>query len=384
MNPRLVLVGNRGCRRVGFWNAAADRLGWPAPTLVPYRELLARPHALGEALVPDALVRVESPAGDWETFRGLLRHGIAPSARERFEVLDGRAIDATEYERGRIVHPRQAYLGWTRLLRELYGAATAAGVPWLHPVEDIADLFDKPRCQERLAAAGVPIPASFGPARDYADVKARCGGEGRVMIKLAHGSGAAGCVAIHRSNGRVRALTTVAEACVNGEARMYCSKRLRCIDDEGEIARIVDTLCRERVQVERWLPKASCGGRNFDLRVVVIGGVPRHAVVRTHAGVFTNLTLGGRRGDLQWVRERMGDDAWRALLATCSRAAAAFPESFTLGLDVLVRPDFRRHAVLEVNAFGDLLLGSTHRGEDTYTATLAAWAAARAPEVAAS
>jgi hypothetical protein len=189
-------------------------------------------------------------------------------------------------------------------------------------------------------------------------------------------------VAIHWSNGRARALTTVAEASVNGCVRLYCSKRLRGLQDEVELARLVDRLCRERVQVERWLPKARCGGRNFDLRVVVIGGVPRHALVRTHAGVFTNLTLGGRRGDLKWVQERMGSNAWQELLASCTRAAMAFGESHTLGVDVLVRPDYRRHAVLEVNAFGDLLLGCTDRGEDTYTATLASWEAAYRAEIA--
>ena len=55
------------------------------------------------------------------------------------------------------------------------------------------------------------------------------------------------------------------------------------------------------------------------------------------------------------------------------RIAQLFPRSFTLGIDVLVRPDFTRHTVLEINAFGDLLLNQFDRGEDAYTATLAAW-----------
>src|SRR6185369_13949829 len=100
--------------------------------------------------------------------------------------------------------------------------------------------------------------------------------------------------------------------------RMYCSKRLRHLDDEFEIARLVDILCGERVQVERWLPKARLNGRNFDLRVVVIGGEPRHVAVRTNAGVFTNFTLGGRRGDVNAVRARMGQDAWQEMLGSCS------------------------------------------------------------------
>src|SRR5205814_802846 len=76
MTPRLVLVGNRGCRRIEFWNAARARLGWPTATLLTYRDLLVCPFAFHEALDHDALVRFESPSGDWETYRGLLRHGI--------------------------------------------------------------------------------------------------------------------------------------------------------------------------------------------------------------------------------------------------------------------------------------------------------------------
>ena len=38
-------------------------------------------------------------------------------------------------------------------------------------------------------------------------------------------------------------------------------------------AELVNAVCKQRVHVERWLPKASFGGRVFDLRVVVIAGV---------------------------------------------------------------------------------------------------------------
>jgi hypothetical protein len=101
--------------------------------------------------------------------------------------------------------------------------------------------------------------------------------------------------------------------------------------------------------------------------------VPCHVLARTSASPFTNLTLGNRRGDTANIARRVGSAAWQHLENTCARVAAAFPRSFTLGIDVLIRPDFQQHAVLEVNAFGDLLLNQLVAGEDTYTATLAAW-----------
>jgi hypothetical protein len=76
----------------------------------------------------------------------------------------------------------------------------------------------------------------------------------------------------------------------------------------------------------------------------------------------------------------MGPQAWQELCDNAAGVARAFPQSFTLGIDILVRPDWRRHAVLEVNAFGDLLLGQLDRGEDTYTATLSTWQRQRCAE----
>jgi hypothetical protein len=49
-----------------------------------------------------------------------------------------------------------------------------------------------------------------------------------------------------------------------------------------------------------------------------------------------------------------------------------FPGSLYAGIDLLVTADFRRHAVLEVNAFGDLLPGVLCGGEDTYALEIAA------------
>jgi hypothetical protein len=193
------------------------------------------------------------------------------------------------------------------------------------------------------------------------------------MVKLAHGSGAAGCVALHAHAGRVRAVTTVAEVAGSGETRLFHSKRLRPLTDEFEIAALVDRLCVEKVHVEAWLPKARWEGENFDLRIVSIGGAPRHGMVRISPSVFTNMTVGSRRGNLHAVAQRLGPEAWQQLRDTIARVAREFPQSFTLGIDVLVRPDWRRHAVLEVNAFGDLLIGQLDQGEDTYTATLSSW-----------
>lgn len=373
MTRRLVIVGNPSCRRVACWQQALACRSWPSAKLVSAADLITGCSRLGDHLTADDVVRFESLAENWETMKLLLKHGVEPARAEGYPVLKDREIDELRQERGWVVAPRQGYLGFARLLRALRRDLDASGAESLNHPDDVVLLFDKPRCQQHLEQAGIPIPASTGTARDYADIRARYGPSRRIMVKLAHGSGAAGCVALHWAQGRTRALTTVVEVTTAARRKLYCSKKVQVLTSELEIAGLVDRLCIDGVQVEDWLPKARWQGQNFDLRIVTIAGSPRHAVARVSASTFTNLTLGNRRGDLDAIVERMGRERWGALRTTCARVAGLLPGSQSLGIDVLVHPDWQRHSVLEVNAFGELLPGVLDNGEDTYTAVLSAW-----------
>ncbi|MDV9192597.1 hypothetical protein R6L23_31055, partial [Streptomyces sp. SR27] len=69
---------------------------------------------------------------------------------------------------------------------------------------------------------------------------------------------------------------------------------------------------------------------------------------------------------------------WADALGVCERAAAVFPGTRCVGVDLLPSAGWRRSAVGEVNAFGDLLPGLTGlpgsgaEGLDTYEAQVAA------------
>ena len=370
MRPRLVVIGNPACRRVAFWRAAAARLGWAGCEVLSYADLLQ--DGVG-TVAAAAVVRIETAADNWDTFKLLLKHGGEPARRLGYPALPDDAIDRLEYDRGWLVRPRQAHLGYLRLLQSFGRQLRLSGAAAMQSTEEIAICFDKPTCQARLARRGVPVPTCLGSPANYAELRKLARSERRVMMKLAHGSGAAGCVAIHYANGNARGVTTVAQVTVAGEVRLYHSKRPVYLANETEVATLIDRLCAEGVQAEAWLPKARWQGRNIDLRVVVIGGRARHAVVRSSTSVFTNLTLGSCRGDLAGAIGRMGPQSWQRVRDTCAAVAAALPRLFTLGIDILIRPDWRRHDVLEVNAFGDLLLNQLDDGEDTYAATLNAW-----------
>lgn len=378
---RFVVVGNPENRRVDFFRAAAGEAGAEVEA-VSYLELFEAPERLRERLAPGTILRIESPGENFEVERGLLRAGIDDVEAEGLPVLSERRIDALSFDRGLILYPRQAYLGYRSVLASI-GAmlheAHAVGV--MNDPGEIAEMFDKPTTHARCAAAGLPVPRSLGVVRGYEDLRARmaAGWPGdsrpisRLFVKPANGSSASGVIALHVGDEFTRAVTSVELVRTNGESRLYNSLRVRTYTDEREVAELVDALTPHVLHTEEWLPKANPTGRgNIDLRVVVIGGRATHVVARRSRGPITNLHLGNRREDLEAVRARVPEDRWTTILTDCERAAAVFPRSLYAGVDLLPLPGFRRHAIAEVNAFGDLLPGILHDGRNTYATEVAA------------
>lgn len=358
--PRLAVVGNPGSRRVTLFQDAVAAAGLPGARTVPWIDVLRG----GARFLPGETVRIESPGEDAEVDR-LLRGADDPTR------VEGSAL---------------WYARFTAAVREVARAAADAGAPLLDGPADIAVLFDKRLCHGVLETAGVPVPASptSGPAgapvRGWDDVRDLMAAHRmpRIFVKPAHGSSASGVLAVETAGGgRVRAATSVER---DPAGRLYNSLRVRRCTTEREVAAIVDALAPDGLHIERWLPKATRGGRAADLRVVVVDGRATHAVVRTSSSPMTNLHLGGARGDLAGVRAAIeaAGGSWAEALTVCERAAAAFPETLCVGVDLLPLTGWRRFAVGEVNAFGDLLPrltglpGSGAEGLDTYAAQVAA------------
>ncbi|MEU0919391.1 STM4014 family protein [Streptomyces cyaneofuscatus] len=358
--PRFAVVGNPENRRVAFFREAVRAAGLEPARVVSWLQVLR-----GEAeFEPGDTVRIDSPGEDAEVER-LLR-GVDDPTR-----VEGSA---------------RWYAGFLSAVGEVTRAASVAGAEVLTSPGDIASLFDKRLCHGLLAAAEVPVPPSptSGPdaaeVRGWSDVRAllREHRMPRAFVKLAHGSSASGVLAVETAGpGRVRASTSVER---DAQGRLFNSLRVRRYTTEAEVGALVDALAPDGLHIERWLPKASQRGRAADLRIVVVGGRATHAVVRTSLSPMTNLHLGGARGDLDEVRAAVSavGGCWREALAICERAAACFPGTLCVGVDLLPAAGWRRFAVGEVNAFGDLLPGLTGlpgsgaEGLDTYAAQVAA------------
>ena len=372
---RFVLIGNAGSVRVEGFQQALAAFRQPS-VLVSYADLLSGRVHLAHRVEQGDVVRLESPGRDWLVEQALLLAGADIADDEDgesiFNRLSRREIETSNFEQGRLWASRQWFLGWRETLRFI---AAQLGECAPHRVmnapHEIAEMFDKPRCHRTLRDHDVPVPRTLGVIRSYDDLteKMRAGECRRVFVKLAHGSSAAGIVAFRTDGGqRFESYTSTEVVRKDGQVRLYNSRRIRKILCEKEIAEVIDALCGHRAHVEEWLPKASFEGRTFDLRVVVMAGRTRHIVVRLSRSPMTNLHLLNERADADALRAIVPEAAWKAALETCRRATELYPQSFLCGADLMFMRGFGRHAILELNAFGDLLPGTRCDGEDTYQA----------------
>ncbi len=371
---RVVIIGNPGSRRVALFQNALSRAGRAEASVLSWLSILDGSVDLESRLSDSPLLRIESPGEDWEVERALIAAGADCEDAAGPERITRSGALALRADRGRILFPRQWFLGFRAVLRRIERVVSGvSGVTLMNHPDDVVMMFDKPVCHRLLASLGVPVPEAIGPARSYDELREslRAAGMDRAFVKPAHGSSASGVVALSVRAGRESALTSAELASVDGRPALYNNLRLRRYTKTADIAAVLNLLCREGVHVERWLPKAHLSGAPFDVRVVTIRGRARHVLPRLGRGPITNLHLGNRRGSSSELVAQAGEKAWALARAVCESVAAAFPRSLYAGIDLLLEPGFRRPAVLEVNAFGDLLPGLLDQGQDTYDAELA-------------
>lgn len=377
MSGALLLIGNPGTRRTALLTAALARAGHAAPRVVPWRTVLADgPDRAGMHLTaalddrPPTVMRIDSPGDDPQVDR-LLR------GADRV-ALHGAVTAGPDW-----------YRGFTTATAALASAARAARIPSTTDPDEIAVLFDKPACHARLTAARVPVPPALDapdtpPVSGWAELRDRLASRGwhRVFVKPAHGSSASGVLAVQLRR-RGRHLDVIARGPVElAGGQPFNTLRPGVFRGETEVAPLIDALADRHLHVERWFPKLVYERRAVDVRVLTVGGAAGHAVVRTATGSITNLHLGNARGALTTLRSVLGDDGWRRVLDVAEAAAACFPRTLTVGVDVLVGARATAThpipvAVAEVNAFGDLLpnLPGLHRPDhDPYDTQVAALA----------
>jgi hypothetical protein len=377
--PAFVLIGNPESRRTQLFDAALREAGLGPCHVVPYADIGAGGGGLGR-LPAGAIVKIDSPGKNFAVEQMILRAGAAAAADQPlFACASADEIDLIPFRKGEILFPNQWHLGFSRVLGRI--KSELAHAPAHHLMNDVGSaalMFDKPACHALLSNHNIPVPRSLtsplSPMTSYEDLRARMSAAkcSRVFVKLAYGSSGSGVVALRTRDSESRATTTVELVREGSTLRLFNSRRIRTTSDPTEIRVLIDGLCRHRVHVEEWLPKAGIDGKTFDLRILTINGTPRHMVVRASRHPITNLHLLNARGEVSHVRSRLGERSWQRLMETCQRVSALFPRCLTVALDVLIRSDWNAHAILELNAFGDLLPNVLEAGEDVYTTQIKA------------
>lgn len=365
--PCLLIIGPRESPRVKSFAETANRLGAADVSIISYRDAI---HGTYAPPPPGTLVRFESPGGCVETARTLLELGIDQLVAEGYQPISAADIRELSFTGSEIIRPRQWFLGLRAALKSIDSVWKDADIRWMSTPDSIVTAFDKAECLSRWANAALPIPHQFPGNLTYDEIRSTIAEpHARIFLKPRYGYSAMGAIALEWRDSRVRAITTVETVRDAGRTRLFVRKRPRQLQNESEIAALIDALVPEHLIIERWLPKARWNGTPYDLRVVMIDGAMHHVVGRACASPFTNLNLGARRMPREVVAQQLGD-SWCDLEQLCKAAVSELPGAGMLGLDVLVRPNRKDFSLLEANAFGSYLPGLLHDGQTTYEAEL--------------
>lgn len=347
-----------------MFQAALVAQGHPPAQIVPWIEL-CEAGAAARLLTCDALIRIDSTGEDDDVERALLRRGEPAARAEGVPAIAPAQLARIPRELGRILYPRQQHLGFLAVLDEIEAATTTARV--LPPPPAIRELFDKLTASQRWTALGIPMPEALPRVREPDELRElmRERAWQTVYVKLTSGSSAS-CLALFTHTAtREEVVTTIEDT---GRAR-YNTRKLQRLVARDRIDRVLGFILGEGAHVERSIPKAKLataeGGRYFDLRVLAVDGVAAFVVMRTAPHPITNLHLGGLRGDVAALRERVSPAAWDAAMASCVAVQRA-TGAFHVGVDLMFEPDLTRHRVIEGNAFGDLLPNLERDGLDVY------------------
>ncbi len=363
----LLVVAPTESRRVRALQNSLQMRGLPAARVLSWLQIM-NGEPLEKHVTGDTIIKLDSPSEDWETDKKMLELGywLPDPDREYARVC----TQNLEFDLGEILASRQWYLGFSSALENVKMQLAALGKTAMNHPSDIAVMFDKRATHAKLEKAGILVPPALPAVHNFDELFEQMKGRSwnRVFVKLAHGSGAAGVIALETHRGQWQAISTV-EMADNGN--LYNTKRLWKYRNVEQIVSLVNAVCSQRVHVEKWLPKANFENKNFDLRVVVIAGLAKHVLVRSSSGTITNLHLGNERGNWDGVRERL-EERWTEITRTCEQSLKLFPNSLYAGVDVLVQTDWQHHAILELNAFGDYHRNVLVDGLDTYQSQLQA------------
>jgi len=372
---QFTLIGNPENRRCQYFVDAVKSQGFRPPFVVSYLDILKKNVDLDTILNTSDYLRIDSPGENFEVTRQFL---ALANQHANFDSKQATTISAKEalelpFEKGRIRFLRQTHLGFLLLLNQIQESLDKhPKVKTINSIKSIQLMFDKTTCHQHFEKHKIKVVPAIYTVKNYDDLRYKMKEKGwkRVFIKPIHGSSASGVIAYRINGDKEQAITSVELVHFNQETKLFNSLKIHQYSKNKDIKHLIDTLAKEGLIVEKWIPKASLDMGVFDLRMVVIGGKAQHTVVRQSQSPMTNLHLGNQRGDLNLLKETIGAQKWQSLCTLAEQAALSIPDATYLGLDVIISNNLKNSYILEANAFGDLLPNIFANNMDTYEATV--------------
>ncbi len=358
-----LIVGSEQDPRVKGFQQALINKGLRSATVLDYQNKWET--IVPDMVTPETHLRIESPGSNLTVIRELMLQGIGEAEESGLGVCSSRQIANSELEKGEFIAPHQFYFGLKQRLQglqELLHAHPIAGS--LNHIPDILTFFDKQQCHRQLDKHGIMQPLALYDVQSYTELREKMHRHSinNVFVKTRFGSAASGIIALRTQGSRVQAQTTIEQS----NQRFYNTLRLQLLNDENQVAALIDNLCRWGVQCETWLPKAKVGGLNSDCRLLLVAGVADFLVLRKSKTPITNLHLLNERADISELTSLMNPIDWNSVLQTARKISSLFPHSFQLAIDLAVHENLRDHSVLELNAFGDFIQNIQHKGMNSY------------------
>lgn len=232
-----------------------------------------------------------------------------------------------------------------------------------HPC-DIAEVLDKRKCKEKLAANGVAVTKMYDEIFDRGGALLDFMRENRVhqvFVKPMNGSGAAGVTALRFSPTQGKMVLYTCAALDRGE--IVNTKRLYRLEGE-DAAVFLDKLLEVDCVVEKWHRKSTFHEYSCDLRVVVQDRHIDYILPRLSRGPITNLHLNNHSAEFESLG--LEEAVTESISELCIRAAGCYPGLKSIGMDVLLERGSRKPCIIEMNAQGDLLHRDIYKDNRIY------------------
>jgi glutathione synthase/RimK-type ligase-like ATP-grasp enzyme len=357
-----VIIGNPENRRVISFLEEIQLLKEHTFMVIAYLDLLDRKINLAQQVLPNSIVKIDSP-------------GENNLVRKRLIEYGGTTVDSTIInDFGRIGYLEAWYKGFCLFLSDLKRQLPTS-CHLMNDVDSILTMFDKAACKAIFLENNIPTPLLLGKIADYQALRQQMQQKHihNVFIKPAHSSSASGVIAFRTNGKQMEARTSIEMVAQNGQIAFYNALKVRKYTDEIQIIALINEILQNKNVVEQWIPKAALNHFVFDFRIMVIGGKARHVVARMSQSPITNLHLGNARGNLTEIVAYIGTKNFEKAKKIAESAAACFPKCLYMGVDILISANLKDIKVLEINAFGDLLPNLMDAGERVYQAEISSF-----------